>query len=531
MITYNSSLAMIFYVRTGSVVLVSSAWALLAAFLTAACFVAKDPRLVGIAAPADADGSSAAMDYLLREYFSQPYSHYIISYMVGFLMLFRVQLSYQRYWFALEHLYESNNRLYCAAGMVIAFDEVTTGDPAIRGHAWRQHMMHLFSLLAGAQLLELRCSDQELSELQPISQLVERETTSRKGMVHNTILKAMKRDLNVPLAQEPVLFPVEIIAGVQDDEKRHLSIHAPMYDQAVNARIVRLLSKRLEEGGLDMPPPIVSRIYQELALSNAAFKQGLKIARIRFPFPYAQLLELVKFFVIIVTPLVILSKSESAVRIAQAWINCGWAMLHTFVVVFNFVAMTKVSQELEDPFGVDPNDLPLLSMHDALNFRLERLLHEESPAADFRYNLSTQLSPTSRAMGLGRKKASIGSSQQQHGGSTGEQGSPRQNGNQDVGVMAALQALRPPGLWVSDGQSTYTSISPTISSGLNTPLEGALVRNGNGAACDESERTAATSARSNCSSLPSPSPGAKWRRASVAAAALFSSSVDKQLHM
>ena len=40
----------------------------------------------------------------------------------------------------------------------------------------------------------------------------------------------------------------------------HLEMHAPSYDQAVNARIVRLISKRLQEGGLAMPPPIVSRI-------------------------------------------------------------------------------------------------------------------------------------------------------------------------------------------------------------------------------------------------------------------------------
>ena len=37
----------------------------------------------------------------------------------------------------------------------------------------------------------------------------------------------------------------------------------------------------------------------------------------------------------------------------------------------------------QDPFGVDSNDLPLLSMHDELNCRLERLLHVRPPDADF----------------------------------------------------------------------------------------------------------------------------------------------------
>merc|ERR1712185_331450 len=123
-------------------------------------------------------------------------------------------------------------------------------------------------------------------------------------------------------------YPVEILDGVAHDEKAHLEMHAPMYDQAVNARIVRLISKRLNEGGLAMPPPIVSRIYQEIALGNTAFHQALKISRIRFPFPYQQLLEIVKYFVIIVSPLVVLSKTDISPNPAQAWINTLWSMLH-----------------------------------------------------------------------------------------------------------------------------------------------------------------------------------------------------------
>ena len=42
--------------------------------------------------------------YVMSELFVQPYSHYIISYMLSFLMIFRVQLSYQRYWDGLEQL-------------------------------------------------------------------------------------------------------------------------------------------------------------------------------------------------------------------------------------------------------------------------------------------------------------------------------------------------------------------------------------------------------------------------------------------
>lgn len=434
MLTYNNqaSYSMMFQCLTGSVVPRAATWGMLSALLTLIFSVAFNPQMRGDDSSADSASSSVVRAALQGnvgdDLFSQPYSHYIISYMLGFLMIFRVQLSYARYWEGIQHLYESLNRLNCAAGMVVAFDELAEGDAAIRGLAWRRHMMHLFSLLAGTQLLEIRFSDLELSELYPLHRvLVERPAcevgTARLLKLNERVLQKLvtrpapsDSDSGVSAALSAMMdrYPVEILDGVAADEKAHLELHAPVFDQAVNTRIVRLISKRLNEGGLAMPPPIVSRIYQEIALGNTAFKQALKVSRIRFPFPYAQLLEVVKFFVICVTPLVVLAKTDSAASTPQAWINTLWSMLHAFFVSFNFVAMTKVAQEMEDPFGVDPNDLPLLSMHDEFNSRLERLLNERPPAVDFAYNPNSMYTQNGRcamfeAMGDGSRSPSSSS--------------------------------------------------------------------------------------------------------------------------
>ena len=109
-----------------------------------------------------------------------------------------------------------------------------------------------------------------------------------------------------------------------------------------------------------------------------------------------QLLEVIKFFVIAVTPLVVLSRQDLAPTSAQAWVNTLWSMLHAFTVAFNFVGMTKVAQEMEDPFGIDANDLPLISMHDELNFRLDALLHQKPPKADFAYNPHSKFTQAGR---------------------------------------------------------------------------------------------------------------------------------------
>ena len=56
------------------------------------------------------------------------------------------QLSYQRYWDGVTNLTESLNRLNCAAGMVIAFDEVAEGEVRIMGSKSRL----LQTLVAGS---------------------------------------------------------------------------------------------------------------------------------------------------------------------------------------------------------------------------------------------------------------------------------------------------------------------------------------------------------------------------------------------
>ena len=159
---------------------------------------------------------------------------------------------YARYWDGLEHLYEALNRFLCAAGMVVAFDELSEGDAAIRGYAWRRHMMHLFSLLAGTQLLEIRFNDLELSELSPLHKVLVERPPQGLMRLNERVLKKLTRQVDtreeerVGLSKELLemmdRYPVEILDGVAADEKAHLEMHAPNYDQAVNARIVRLIA-------------------------------------------------------------------------------------------------------------------------------------------------------------------------------------------------------------------------------------------------------------------------------------------------
>ena len=98
---------------------------------------------------------------------------------------------------------------------------------------------------------------------------------------------------------------VEVLGVLDAEELAHLTRHEPDYVDCAMARLVRLISGRFKEGGLTMPPPIVSRIYQELSNGSMGFHQAHKIARVPFPFPYAQLLSIMKIYFILTVPLAV----------------------------------------------------------------------------------------------------------------------------------------------------------------------------------------------------------------------------------
>eukprot|EP00657_Telonema_sp_P-1_P005202 TRINITY_DN22410_c0_g1_i1.p1 TRINITY_DN22410_c0_g1~~TRINITY_DN22410_c0_g1_i1.p1 ORF type:complete len:106 (-),score=32.37 TRINITY_DN22410_c0_g1_i1:135-452(-) len=73
------------------------------------------------------------------------------------------------------------------------------------------------------------------------------------------------------------------------------------------ARIVRLISHRQKEGGCAVPPPILSRVYQELSNGLLEFDQAKKVSDIPFPFPYAQIVRYMQMAFVLSAPFVVMS--------------------------------------------------------------------------------------------------------------------------------------------------------------------------------------------------------------------------------
>mmetsp|Transcript_50149 Transcript_50149/g.126410 ORF Transcript_50149/g.126410 Transcript_50149/m.126410 type:complete len:604 (-) Transcript_50149:66-1877(-) len=132
--------------------------------------------------------------------------------------------------------------------------------------------------------------------------------------------------------------------------------------------VQRLIKDALESGVVNIPPPILSRVFQELSRGIVNVRNVQKIAEIPFPFPYTQMIMVMLILQTMLTPLL------AAVTSQTSW----WACLMTFITVLAFWCLNYIAAEIEQPFGEDHNDLPIPEMLKDMNKSLRMLLRPET---------------------------------------------------------------------------------------------------------------------------------------------------------
>lgn len=146
----------------------------------------------------------------------------------------------------------------------------------------------------------------------------------------------------------------ELAAGISKAE-RQLLLHAPCPVFATAQRIQRAIISRLHAGGMRAPPPIISRIFQEVSNGLLFYNNATKMKEIPVPFPYVQLNAfLLNVFSCVLCPIAIASFTP------VLWLS----ITTTVVTVLSFYAVFIVANELEDPFGTEDNDMPMIEFHE-----------------------------------------------------------------------------------------------------------------------------------------------------------------------
>lgn len=249
-----------------------------------------------------------------KEVFDHPYVYQIYTFVLGFIMVFRSSLAYSRFWEGRTELETMSAKWGDAALLSVVFDNASKDGVVPTKDQWRWQLLSLTSLLHGMSLASLGgvTSFEVLAGADP------------------SCLEAFENDKITDKCNLAFVWVQDIIT------KRHTS------------------------GGLDIPSPIISRIFQELSTGMLAFNNALKIHDTPFPFPYVQLISVC---------LLILTLTSGFVMHIYVQ-NLFWSMLFTAIAVGGYHAINEVAVELEDPFGDDANDLPMDEYQRSFNARL-----------------------------------------------------------------------------------------------------------------------------------------------------------------
>lgn len=135
--------------------------------------------------------------------------------------------------------------------------------------------------------------------------------------------------------------------------------------------IQRLIVDAMNNGVLPIPPPILSRSFQELSRGTVNLANAHKISELPFPFPYAQMINTTLVFHTMLMPVLL------SILCVDTW----WVGIISAATITSFWSINYVAQEIECPFGDDTNDLPLQGMQKQFNRVLAALMMREAQRA------------------------------------------------------------------------------------------------------------------------------------------------------
>jgi putative membrane protein len=138
--------------------------------------------------------------------------------------------------------------------------------------------------------------------------------------------------------------------------------------EKIHQWLQRLIVQADDEKVLQIAPPILGRVHNDLAAGMVALSKARRITDFYFPFPYAQTLTTFLLLITILQPVMAATFIESPL----------WASALAFLVVFTMWSINYVGHEIERPFGDSPNDLPLMRLQLEFNRSLEVLLEKEA---------------------------------------------------------------------------------------------------------------------------------------------------------
>lgn len=245
------------------------------------------------------------------------------SFLVGFIVVFRTNQAYSRFWEGVTSTSRMRAEWFDAASSLVAFCKAAAADEeAVL--VFQHTLVRLFSMLHC-------CAVEEIQGGHAGKNGEGLELIDAKGIDIASLCAVRDSDCKVGL---------------------------------VFQWIQQLIVENIGTGVLTIAPPILSRSFQEFATGMVNFHDAVKISMVPFPFPYAQTTEALLLLHWALSPLVICMWVDE-------WV---WAGVFCFIQVFILWSLNAIATEIEDPFGEDLNDLDGSQMQQEFNEHMLLLL-------------------------------------------------------------------------------------------------------------------------------------------------------------
>lgn len=252
------------------------------------------------------------------------------TFLIGLFIAFRASQAYGRFWDGTDSSFQMVAGFFDVVSSVCSFCRFSKRDKNVVTE-YKHTLVRLFSLLHALILAELEAQ----------GKIAGTETALDLDVI----------DLEGLDAKSRVLLR-------ESEEKVDLVFHwiQVVIVQGHHSEIV------------NVAPPILTRVFQELNTCMIQFHQALKITEVPIPFPYTAATEVMLIIHWLLTPLVTGTWTEHILASA----------IFSFVQVFMVWSLNSLTEELENPFGNDENDLNRYAMHMELNSRLLMLLQDRA---------------------------------------------------------------------------------------------------------------------------------------------------------
>lgn len=125
--------------------------------------------------------------------------------------------------------------------------------------------------------------------------------------------------------------------------------------------VQRLVVERSRCETIDVPAPILSRVFQEFSVGYKNVVDAKKLSVVPFPYHFAQ----------VVWIMLVIFSVATVPWICASGTHMAKAAVYTFLIVFAFWAVHHTAVELEFPFDGDENDAPLEEILQYFNATLD----------------------------------------------------------------------------------------------------------------------------------------------------------------